>query len=77
MPDIVRLRYIGSAPASVPAIGREVEPDHIVEFAGRVLGEQPTDEAVLIESGNPPQVRAWPASLWRNETAVASKKSKE
>lgn len=76
MPDIVRLRYVGANPATVPTLGREVEPDHLVEFPGRILPDQPSEDAVLIESGNPSQVRAWPKSLWRNETAVASKKSK-
>lgn len=75
MPDIVRLRYVGANPASVPALGLEVEPDHIYEVPGKVLAEQPHDDATLIESGNPPQVRAWPTSLWRNETPA--KKSKE
>lgn len=77
MPDIVRLRYVGGAPVDVPAIAAEkVEPDHIVEFPGKVLDEG--DGFTLIASGNPPQERAWPTSLWRNETPVATgKKSKE
>lgn len=91
MPDIVRLRYVGALPMSVPAIGQEVEPEHLVEFPGKVLVELPADgphdarpvpedaDYVLIESGNPPLVRAWQKSLWRNETPVsrASAKSKE
>lgn len=76
MPDIVRLRYVGAAPVSVPAIGQDVEPDHIVEFPGKVLADEA--DYTLIESGNPAQERAWPTSLWRNETPVATgKKSKE
>lgn len=87
MPDIVRLRYVGALPMSVPAIGQEVEPDHLYEIPGRVLTEQPADgphpvrpipedaDYVLIESGNPPQIRAWQKSLWRNET-VTSRKAK-
>ncbi len=93
MPDIVRLRYVGALPTSVPALGQEVEPDLIYEFPGKVLTHHPKNrpddkdeqlrpvpedaDFVLIESGNPPQVRAWQKSLWRNETPVASKKSKE
>lgn len=93
MPNIVRLRYIGAHQAAVPVIGQEVKPDHLVEFPGRVLSEHPKDrpddpdeaarpvpedaDYVLVESGNPPEVRAWQKSLWRNETPVASKKSKE
>lgn len=86
MPDIVRLRYIGAAPVNVPAIvhGEDgVAPDTIVEFGGRVLDKAPdgvvfADDAIHIESGNPPEVRAWPKSLWRDETAVTSRpKSKE
>ncbi len=86
MPDIVRLRYVGAAPAAVPSLACEVKPDRIYELPGKVLTEhippgadkpEPVDEAAdhyLIESGNPPQVQAWPKSMWRNETA---KKSKE
>lgn len=94
MPDVVRLRYVGALPVTVPALGREVEPEHLVEFPGRVLTEHPKErpddkkeavrpvpedaDYILIESGNPPQVRAWQKSLWRNETVVSrSAKSKE
>lgn len=89
MPDIVRLRYTGSGPVLVTPLGRAVDPDNLVEFAGRVLTHHPPAHAdadpqpvpadadyYLIESGNPPVVRAWPKSLWANETVV-SKKTKE
>lgn len=84
--DTVRLRFIGPDTRTVPTLGREVEPDTLVEFPGKVLTEAPEgevwlDDAIHIESGNPPQVRAWPTSLWRNETtavrASAAKASKE
>jgi hypothetical protein len=81
MPDIVRLRYVGAVPVNVPAIVHGeggVEPDTIVEFPGKVL-ESPQgqpDDAVYVESGNPPELRAWPKSLWRDET-VTSRKAKE
>lgn len=74
MPDLVRLRFIGPHPVSVPALGRDVEPDCIADFPGSVL-EDAADH-YLIESGNPPEPRAWPKSMWANETP-ASKKPKE
>jgi hypothetical protein len=86
MPDIVRLRFIGAVPVNVPSIahGPEgVEPDSIVEFPGRVVTEPPEgvtwlDDAIHIDSGNPPEVRAWPKSLWRDETPVSNaRKPKE
>jgi len=86
--DMCRLRYVGEAPVAVPVLGREVDPDCIVDFAGRVLTDpkelkerglaEPADDCFLVEVGNPPQVRAFPTSLWRNETpTVPAKKSKE
>lgn len=91
MPDIVRLRYLGALPVTVPAIGREVESEHLAEFPGKVLTEHPKNNPndpdekarpvpedagyILIESGG--QVRAWPTTLWRNETPVSRAKSKE
>lgn len=75
MPDVVRLRYVGAGPVLVPAIGQQVEPDHLVEVPGQLLAVAEDADHYLIESGNPAQVRAWPKSLWRNETAA--QKSKE
>lgn len=82
MPDVVRLRYIGAAPVTVPMLGREVEPDCIVDFPGKVITTAPEgaawgDDAIHIESGNPPDVRAWPSSLWRDETITSRGKAKE
>lgn len=69
MPDILRLRYVGPAPAQIPILGREVEPDCIVEVPGRIVTDQPhAADCFLAEVGNPPQTRAWPLSLWRDET---------
>lgn len=86
MPDIVRLRYLGPGTVTVPVIGgQKVKADCIVDFPGRVLTEHPADgpdakprpvpedaDYVLIESGNPPQIRAWQKSLWRNETPAST-----
>lgn len=74
MPDILRLRYVGAAPVAVPVLGRDVEPDCIVEVPGRIV-EGGAADCFLAETGNPPEVRAWPTSLWRDETPT--KKSKE
>lgn len=75
MPDILRLRYVGAAPVSVPVLGKEVEPDHLVEVPGRIVTHDAEGKAIdhapdcfLAEIGNPPQLRAWPLSLWRDET---------
>jgi len=82
MPDLVRLRYIGAAPVTVPVLGQTVEPDCIVDFPGRIVTEPPEgakwlDDAIHIESGNPPEVRAWPKSLWADETVTTRGKLKE
>jgi hypothetical protein len=68
MPDVVRLRYLGAEPVAVAVLGREVEPDCLLDFGGKVLDEQ--DDCYVIETGNPPEVRAWPKSRWANETTV-------
>lgn len=85
MPDIVRLRFVGPAPVAVPAIGREVDPDCVVDLPGRILTdpaeikalglELPAADCFLAELGNPPRVSAFPTSTWRDETPV--KKVKE
>jgi len=75
VPDILRLRYVGAAPAQIPILGREVEPEHLVEVPGRIVTHDAdgkpiahADDCFLAEVGNPPQLRAFPLSLWRNET---------
>ena len=72
MPDILRLRYLGGETVTVPVIGKEVEPDCLVDVPGVLLEE--FDDHYLIESGNPPENRAWPKSRWRNETAAKKPK---
>lgn len=69
MPDILRLRYVGAAPVAVPVLGRDVEPDCIVEVPGRIVTDvDHAADCFLAETGNPPELRAWPTSLWRDET---------
>jgi hypothetical protein len=82
--DMVKLRYVGKTPVVVPLLAREdgIEPDTLVEFPGRIVTEPPQgevwlDDAIHIETGNPPEVRAWPTSLWRNETVTARSGKKE
>lgn len=77
MPDILRLRYIGAAPVSVPVLGKDVAPDHLVEVPGRIVTHDADGKPIthaadcfLAEIGNPPQLRAWPLSQWRDETPV-------
>lgn len=90
MPDVVRLRYVDGrkrGPVHLAVLGREVEPDCIVDFAGRVisseedwervgLDEAAHADAVVVELGNPPEVRVFPRSDWADETpAKTSAKS--
>lgn len=82
MPDILRLRYVGAAPVAVPALGREVQPDCVYEVPGRIVTTdadgKPIEHAAdcfLAETGNPPTLRAWPTSVWRDETPVKPTKS--
>lgn len=84
MPDILRLRYVGAAPASVPVLGKTVEPDHLVEVPGRIVTHDANGDPIehaadcfLAEIGNPPQLRAWPLSLWRDETPAKKTTAKE
>lgn len=89
MPPIVRLRFVGTVPVLAVGLGRQVKPDELVEVPGVVLTEwTPPGETkpvpvlenadhYLIESGNPPVVRAWPKTLWRNETPARAPKPKE
>ncbi len=89
MPSVVRLRFLGTAPVLAVGLGREVQPDELCEVPGTVLSEwtapgekepKPVPEDAdyyLIETGNPPVVRAWPKSKWRNETPVSGKSKKE
>lgn len=72
--DMVRLRYIGVLPVMVAALGRQIEPDSVAAFPGRVLDAAEGSDCLLIESGNPATVRAWPLSLWVDETPVSRKK---
>jgi len=74
MPDVVRLRYLGAEAVSVPVIGKQVEPDCIVDFPGVVLEDN--EDHYLIETGNPPEQRSWAKFRWCNET-VAKKASKK
>ena len=73
MPDIVRLRYLGADTVAVSVLGKEVEPDCLVDFPGQVLEDN--DDHYLIETGNPPELRAWPKSRWRDETGIKTAKT--
>jgi hypothetical protein len=79
--DTVRLRYLGEHRALVTPLGREVEPEELVTIPGRMATSEETAgqpaDSLYIVSGNPPVLRAWAESLWRNETpATASAKEK-
>lgn len=78
--NMVRLRFVGPAPVAVPALGREIEPDSIVEMPGWILTDPdematlgvapPAADCFLAVLGNPPRVSAFPTSMWRDETPV-------
>lgn len=76
MPDICRLRYVGATAVTVPALGREVEPDCIVDVPGRIITDGVPDGADYFLAEVNGQVRAWPTSVWRNETPDAPTKKK-
>lgn len=86
MPDVVRLRYLGDTTAAVPALGRTVAPEQLVDVPGRVLtakadfdsfGLTPApDDAIAVAVGNPAEVRLFPKTTWRDETPAARPKSK-
>jgi len=82
--DMIKVRYVGTQPVLVPmfgagtGLGRLIEPDELIEVVGRIVepvaGElEHAGDAFLIEIGNPPEQRAMPLSIWRNETPAKSK----
>ncbi len=73
MPDVVRLRYIGAQPVFSAVLGRDVEPDCIIDVPG-VAEEH--DDCYIIDPGTD-QVRAWPKTQWRNETVKRTRKTTE
>lgn len=87
MPNVLRLRFMGDGPVLCVPLGRQVMPEELCEVPGRVLtdwtppGEKepvsvPADaDFLLVETGNPPTIHAWPKSTWRDETPA--KKPKE
>ena len=79
MPPTCRLRYVGALPTLVAPVGREVQPDQIVEFIGQVVDpeEHEPDDAIYTVMGNPPRVVAWPLSQWRDETPARKQQPKE
>lgn len=70
MPDLLRVRYLGDAPATIPLAGRELEPDCVFELAAKlVTGDDAPDEDadhVLVEMGG--QRHALAKSLFVVET---------
>lgn len=87
MPNVLRLRFLGQTEALIPVVGREIAPEELVDVPGRILADpeelkefgvsMPPADAFLVAVGNPVEVRAFPHSLWRDETPVAAKKTKE
>jgi hypothetical protein len=64
MPDVLRVRYLGDAPALIPLAGREVEPDNVFTVPGKVVGEGA--DHVLVEVGT--QTVALATALFAVET---------
>ena len=74
MPDVVRLRNVGDHDLEVAPLGmRLVGADHVVDVPGRLVED--AEDFYLIESGNPPDVRAWPKATLRVESAAKPKSS--
>lgn len=69
MPDILRVRYLGGATASIPLAGRDVDPDCVFDLPGRVVEDQEDADHVLVEVGNPPERRTLPRALYKLERA--------
>lgn len=78
MPDIIRVRFLGSTPHDIPLAGRVVEPDTLFELAGRVVEDLEDADHVVIEVGNPPDTRLLQRALFRVENPkTATTKVKE
>lgn len=82
MPDLLRLRFLGDQARTVPVVGRAVEPEELVDVPGRIATAEdlkaagvnpPGDDALAVLLGNPPEVRLFPLSMWRDETPAAKK----
>lgn len=72
MPDICRLRYVGKTPVAAPVLGGGVvEPDCIVDVPGRIITDGVPDGADYFLAEVNGQTRAFPTSVWRNETPTA------
>jgi hypothetical protein len=80
MPDIVRLRYVGPHPVSVPVLGvgvgmpLAVEPGQVVDVAGKVTADDAEADFFVVELGGVEEPRSFPRSLWAVDTG---KKTKE
>jgi len=81
MPDVLKVRWLGQQTENLALAGRDVAPDCVFDLPGRLLDEAEHREAlglpagapfapdhVLVETGNPPQLRALPRSTYRVET---------
>jgi len=73
MPDVLRVRWLGTETATIPLARGEVTPDCVFDVAGAVVDRGPDDpdDCVVIEAGNPPTRYALPKSQYRVETPVA------
>jgi hypothetical protein len=69
MPDILRVRYLGDAPAVIPLAGREVEPDTVFDLAAKLVDDDEGQDHVVVEVGNPPERRLLQRALFRVETS--------
>ncbi len=89
----VRLRNISEQALGVPVLGVTIEPDHVVEFAGRLV-DDPVEVAVdlRLSEGQAPtwpddarhayvdragQILAFPTATWRLESTTANLKKED
>lgn len=68
MPDFVRLRNVSSDSLTVPAIGRTVGPDCVVDIT-----RQQFEHQQWCRSDTCNGCRVWPPATWRDETPARTK----
>jgi hypothetical protein len=77
VPDILRVRFLGDLPGDVPLAGRVVEPDTVFELPGKIVADDEAADHVVVEVGNPPDIRLLQRALFRVENPPKARARKE